>query len=240
MKYASYILSIVWVVLLFNIFMSYSSDSYRAFLRDTKTKMSWVSREDALEKMNKDQIEVITKMQNSIDKLADTVDTLNKKNRQIAESAEAEDWELTSSWVWLSSTWISQPETPKPVLLDIPQTLIDKLWANSVPKKIENAWVFSIKDDKLFDDIEYSTYFIFNKRLTIYVFDKDYKTMLSNLKMANSYKVKESDNLFWFTFYLNPLKTDNKVRFVTLIEWMAVWIEIDKPFYEPLKKSLLK
>ncbi|EKE28798.1 MAG: hypothetical protein ACD_3C00013G0011 [uncultured bacterium (gcode 4)] len=243
MKYASYILSIIWVVLLFNIFMSYSSPSYRAFLRDTKTNMSWVSKEDALEKMNKDQIEVNSKILNSIDKLNESIDSLNRKNKELSRAVNLTDsWEiLEPTWTWtINSSWITIPEIPKQNLLDIPKTLQDKLWENSIPKKIENVWIFWIKDDKLFDKVEYTTYFNFKKRLTIYVFEKDYKTMLSNLKMANAYKVKESDNLFWFTFYLNPIKADNKIRFVTLIEWVAIWFEIEKPFYESLKKSLLK
>jgi hypothetical protein len=125
-------------------------------------------------------------------------------------------------------------------LLDIPKTLNDKLGTTFELKKIENAWIFWIKDNKAFTGVEYSTYYNFKRRLNVYVFDKDYKTMLSNFKQANAYKINEADNFFWFTFYLNPLKADNKTRFVTLIEWTVVWFEIEKPFYETLKKSLQK
>jgi hypothetical protein len=137
-------------------------------------------------------------------------------------------------------SWIEILEAQKASVLDLPKTLTDKLGTTFELKKIENIWIFWLKDAKSLEEVEYTTYYNFKRRLNVYIFDKDYKTMLSGLKLANSYKINEADNFFGFTFYLNPLKADNKTRFVTLIEWVAVWFEIEKPFYETLKKSLQK
>ena len=48
-----------------------------------------MSKEDAIEKMNKDQIEVNTKILNSIDKLNENIEKLNQKDRELAKALVA-------------------------------------------------------------------------------------------------------------------------------------------------------
>lgn len=233
MKYTSYVLSIIWIVLLLNIFLSYSSSSYRAFLKDSKSKMMWVTSEEVIVKMNKDQIEVNSKILNSIDKLNENLDKIGKK----------EFVRETSNLTWATSTWLSltwnELEPKKIESLDLPGTLLVKLMPEINPKKVDNNWVFWIKNEKFYTSIKYATYYDEKKKIKIFVFDKKYDEMLSNFKLANLYKINEADTFFGYTFFLNPLKKDLKNRFVTLFEWIAVWFEVEKTDYEMLKKSLL-
>lgn len=228
MKYVSYILSWIAIVLLFNIFLSYSSVSYRSFLRDTKDKMMWVSKEEVITKMSKDQIEINTKILNSIDKLNENLDKLDKNKINNTLSLDTSSWE-TLSW----------ETTKKTELLDIPWTLVTKLLPNINPLKVENSWIFDIKNDKSIDELNYVTYNDTKKRIKIYVFEKSYDELKVLFKLNSKYKVNESDNFFWYSFYLNPVKKDIKIRFVTQLEWKAIWFDILKTNYELLKKSLL-
>lgn len=54
------------------------------------------------------------------------------------------------------------------------------------------------------------------------------------------YEINETDQFFGFTFFLNPIKKDKTIRFVTSIEGKAVGIEVTKSYYPALKKILLK
>jgi len=229
MKYASYILSWLAVILLLNIFLSYSSTSYKGFLRDTKDKMMWVSKDDVIVKMNKDQIEVNTKILNSIDKLNENIDKLGKTKIQT-NSTE------TENSIWDTLTWETIKKTTP---LDIPWTLVTKLLPDINPIKSENTWIFDIKNDKSFDELKYITYNDNKKRIKVYVFENSYDELKVLFKLNSKYKVNESDNFFWYSFYLNPAKKDIKIRFITQLEWKAIWFEILKNSYELLKKSLL-
>ncbi|MDD2565720.1 MAG: hypothetical protein PHZ26_04080 [Candidatus Gracilibacteria bacterium] len=226
MKYTSYVLSVIGIVLLLNIFLSYSSGTYRTFLKDTKSKMMGVTNEEVIVKMNKDQIEINTKILNSIDKLNDNLDKIGKKEitREITINSGS-----TSSGNTISGN----------ELLDLPGTLVGKLMPKINPKKIENEGVFGIKNEKFYEAIKYATYYDEKKKIKIFVFDKSYPDMLSNFKLTNLYKINEADTFFGYTFFLNPLKKDLSNRFVTLFEGNAVGFEVEKTNYEILKKSLL-
>lgn len=226
MKYASYILSWIAVVLLFNIFLSYSSVTYRGFLKDTKDKMMWVSKNDVIEKMSKDQMEINTKILNSIDKLNENLDNLSKNKQSISTISSSGE---TQSWV----------TTTIPAILDMPWTLVTKLLPKINPLKVENTWVFDIKKDKAFEELKYITYNDSKKRVKVFIFEKSYDELKTLFKSNTTYKFNESDNFFWYSFYLNPSKTDIKIRFVTQLEWKAVWFEVYKNNYELLKDSLL-
>lgn len=241
MKYTSYILSFLWVVLVFNIFLSYSSESYRVFLKDTKSKFLWVSKNEVIEKMNKDQIEVNTKILNSIDKLNENIEVASRKNTEAEDLRKISDIISSSSWETVSSSWeiddtVIESDTHK---FDLPATLLTKLLPEINPKKIQNSWVFWIKDEKFLKDFDYATYSDLKKKITIYVFDKDYSKMKSFFWYATWYKLNETDTFFWFTFFLNSIKNDQKVRFVMILEWIAIWFETDKSNYDLLKKNIL-
>lgn len=241
MKYVSYILSIVWIVLLFNIFLSYSSTSYRAFLKDSKSKMMWVSTEEVIKKMNKEQLEVNIKILNSIDKLNENLDILSKK--QSLNYAQTNSWETsnfteTDSWnITLSSTW--NIVNSKPISLELPWILVTKLMPGINPRKVENNWLFWIKNNKTLESVIYSTYYDEKKRVRIFVLNKSYNDILTLMKWVHSFKINESDIFFGYTFYLNSIKKDTKNRFVTLFEWVSVWFEVENTSYDLLKKSLL-
>jgi len=229
MKYASYIISWIAVVLLFNIFLSYSSLTYRGFLKDTKDKMLWVSKTDVIEKLSKDQVEINTKILNSIDKLNENIDKLNKDTKHTNWLILTASWELISSWETSQSAQT----------LEMPTTLVTKLLPKINPLKVTNNWVFDIKNSKIFDDLKYITFSDSNKRIKIYIFNDSYDEIKKLFKLNSKFSVNESDNFFWFSFYLNPLKKDLKIRFVTQIEWKAVWFDLYKNNYELLKENLL-
>lgn len=231
MKYVSYILSVIAIILLFNIFLSYASVSYRGFLKDTKDKMMWVSKTDVIEKMSKDQMEINSKILNSIDKLNENIDNLSKNSTK--------NW--NNSWISnnLTNTWETQSWTVNLANeLEIPWTLLTKLQPKINPIKSENSWIFDTKNNKDFDWIEYITYIDTKKRIKIFVFDMAYSELKDLFKSKSKFSVNEVDNFFGFTFFLNPIKKDIKVRFVTQVEWKAVWFELLKNSYELIKEEL--
>jgi hypothetical protein len=67
---------------------------------------------------------------------------------------------------------------------------------------------------------------------------------LLNMKLATgTYVVNETDQFFWFTFFLNPVKKDSSdsiIRLVLAVEGRAIWMEIPKSYYNTFKKILLK
>ena len=105
-------------------------------------------------------------------------------------------------------------------------------------KKIENSGIFNIF---IFTRIEYTTYTDEKKRIKVYAFDENYDTMLSNMKLTSTvYGINETDQFFGYTFFLNPVKKDNIIRFMTSLEGHAIGIETTKSYYPTLKKMLLK
>lgn len=244
MKYTSYILTFIWIFLLFNIFLSFSSASYRLFLRDTKTKIVGVKKEDNIDEISKSQLEINSKILTTLDKLNNNIENLKEKeSKEDLEDIKNNILNRTNSWKIIGSGEIlenEEKELKNYWELDIPDSLLAKLMPEIIPSKINNSWIFGIKDDKFFDKLEYITLKDDKKRVNIYVFNNSYHQVLSNFKMMNIYNINETNTFYWYSFFLNPKKTDIKIRFVTLIEAKAVWFEVEKNRYEELKKELLK
>ena len=93
----------------------------------------------------------------------------------------------------------------------------------------------------IFDTIEYMTYEDKAKKMKVYAFDNEYDYLKTNFKLLeNMYKVNETDTFFGYTFFLNPIKDDGIVRFVTKVDGRSVGVEISKRWYKALKKLLVK
>ena len=84
MKYASYILTAIAALLIFNIFLSYSSESYRGFLRDTKNRFAWNDKTEVIEKLAKDNIEANTKVYNILDKINQNLEKESDERKKQA------------------------------------------------------------------------------------------------------------------------------------------------------------
>lgn len=239
MKYTSYILSVIWIILLLSIILSYSSTTFRVFLKDSKSKMMWVTNEEVILKMNEDQIEVNSKILSSLDKLNENLEKIDKKNptiREVQVNTWSEVLDLELSWAILTWTLDNEESVSK---IELPWTLISKLMPQIIPRKIDNAWFFWIKDEKIIEKINYVTYEDSKKKIKVFVFWIKYEQLLAFMKKNNTFKINESDTFFGYTFYLNMIKKDDKIRFVTLFEWIAVWFETEKNSYEIVKKTLL-
>lgn len=238
MKYVSYILATLGVILLLNIFLSYSSDSYRLFLKDSKIKMIWVSKEDQLEKMNKDQSLINEKILDSIDKLNENLDDLKKKTeeKEIKPNIDQTFETGSMSSTWDTNTWTENIETKKDS--ELPWMLITKLMPEINPLRIENEWLFSLTEKDLNNKIEYTTYFDSKSNIKVYLFDLPYDSLLKEFKWMKKYWTNETWTFFSYTFFLNPVKKDPMVRLITMLEWKTVWFETDKTWYSLLKKSL--
>jgi len=79
------------------------------------------------------------------------------------------------------------------------------------------------------------------KQLKVYAFDNDYDYLKANFKLLeNMYKINETDTFFGYTFFLNSLKNDGMIRFVTRVDGRSVGVEISKKWYKELKKILIK
>ena len=107
-----------------------------------------------------------------------------------------------------------------------------------IPTKTENTTAFEAKS---FETASYSTYQDKKRKLKVYVFDGSYPSIKAAFHLNEpEYVVNETDTFFTFTFFLNPIKRDTNVRFITSIESKTVGIEAPKTAYPLIKKLLTK
>ena len=122
------------------------------------------------------------------------------------------------------------------VLEKIPSSLRNILTESLKLEKAENVWFYDLRSPK---NIAYSTYKDEELGMILYVFEKWYWEVEEFLKQNSKYWVNETNNFFWYSFYLNPIKKDDRVRFVIQIQWKSAWFEVIKSNYEKLKTILL-
>lgn len=102
----------------------------------------------------------------------------------------------------------------------------------------KNAGIFGLY---IFDlNVRYSTYKDNNFALTIIPTDIPYDTFLKNIKALNGkpYRVNETQNFPYRSFYLNPEISDSIVRLVIEIENQTLALEIAKSKFDILKSLL--
>ena len=138
---------------------------------------------------------------------------------------------------------IAPMPTPAPVVpvdqdIAVSGLFLARIMPEIALKKVENSGIFNIF---IFDKIRYTTYQDEKKHLKVYAFDPGYDTILANLKLTSAvYTINETDQFFGYTFFLNNIRKDDIIRFVTTLEGHAIGVEIPKRYYPALKKMLLK
>ncbi len=218
MRLFSYILSFLATFFLVNIILSYTSDSYHLFLNEIKIKFVWDNSVE-IKKTIQEQVEVNKNIALSLDKLNENLNEISKVNKTNTWSK----LKLTEDQLWL------------------PDLLLLKIMPEITPKKVLNSWIFWLKKEKAFTWVIYTTFFDTKNKLKIYIIDLEYNETLSRfMSLDKTFETNETNNFFWYTFYLNPIKKDTKIRFITLLEWKTIGFEIDKNKYENLKKLLLR
>lgn len=123
---------------------------------------------------------------------------------------------------------------------DVPLSgvLLMKIMPDLSPKKIPNEGIFNIH---VLGNVRFNTYYDAKKKVKFFAFAETYDVMLANMKLLDKlYTVNETSQFFGKTFFLNPKKSDDFVRFVTFLEGRAVGVEVPKKFYNTLKTMLLK
>lgn len=126
------------------------------------------------------------------------------------------------------------PKPPK--TFPIPGSLLAQLMPQFIPLKVENEGIFGIK---ALEKLEYQTYSDRKKRLKVFVFDMNYDVAKLNFRSAiTMYKINEADTFFGSTFFLNAIKPDQIIRFVTVIDGKAIGFEFPKKSYTVIKKLL--
>jgi hypothetical protein len=121
----------------------------------------------------------------------------------------------------------------------LPNSLAFKILPQFNPLKVENNWFFDIKSQDV-SSLKYSSFFDEKRNLKIYVFEKGYGDLMTIIRKYSKYKINEKNNFYWYSFYLNPIFKDDKVRFIVQLEAKSVWFEINNSNYEQLKILLLK
>ncbi|HBA45400.1 TPA: hypothetical protein DEG21_01470 [Patescibacteria group bacterium] len=71
-------------------------------------------------------------------------------------------------------------------------------------------------------NLKYSSYFDEKKNMKIYVFEKGYGDIMTIIRKYSKYKINEKNNFFGYSFYLNPIFKDDKVRFIVQLEAKSV------------------
>ncbi|EKE26451.1 MAG: hypothetical protein ACD_4C00286G0004 [uncultured bacterium (gcode 4)] len=159
----------------------------------------------------------ITEKNNTDIKWVEKLDEHIEKIENIPENALSEEKEID-------------------VLEKIPSSLRNILTESLKLEKAENVWFYDLRSPK---NIAYSTYKDEEFGIILYVFEKWYWEIEEFLKQNSKYWVNETNNFFWYSFYLNPIKKDDRVRFVIQIQWKSAWFEVIKSNYEKLKTILL-
>jgi len=236
MRIFSYICAGFITIFVINTVLSFSLPAYRNVLIATRSQLfpntkSSVPLEKKEEK-NQDTIRLI--------------ESLDRIDRHIESLTAAKTWTLvpvlTGSIDTHSGMTNSEIEPIKKEP-DIPISWIflAKIMPEITPKKVENSWFFGIR---VMEKIVYSTYLDESQKIKIYAFQDTYETILLNMKLAgNVYTLNETDQFFWFTFFLNPTKKDPNdmvIRFIIALEGRAIWMEVPKNYYPIFKNILLK
>ncbi len=159
----------------------------------------------------------ITEKNNTDIKWVEKLDEHIEKIENIPENALSEEKEID-------------------VLEKIPSSLRNILTESLKLEKAENVWFYDLRSPK---NIAYSTYKDEEFGIILYVFEKWYWEIEEFLKQNSKYWINETNNFFWYSFYLNPIKKDDRVRFVIQIQWKSAWFEVIKSNYEKLKTILL-
>ncbi|MBP8017026.1 hypothetical protein KAZ01_03370 [Candidatus Gracilibacteria bacterium] len=218
MRLFSYILSFLATFFLVNIILSYTSDSYHLFLNEIKIKFVGDNSVE-IKKTIQEQVEVNKNIALSLDKLNENLNEISKVNKTNTGSK----LKLTEDQ------------------LGLPDLLLLKIMPEITPKKVLNSGIFGLKKEKAFTGVIYTTFFDTKNKLKIYIIDLEYNETLSRfMSLDKTFETNETNNFFGYTFYLNPIKKDTKIRFITLLEGKTIGFEIDKNKYENLKKLLLR
>ena len=218
MRIFSYLLSTLAIFLILNIVLSFSFIWYRDFLKNIKNQINWtniVKEENLLNKNN----EVNERLLSTIEELSQNIEKISSKDS------------LTGSIQNLTNTGIEN--------LWLPNSLAFKILPQFNPLKVENNWFFDIKSQDV-SSLKYSSFFDEKRNLKIYVFEKGYGDLMTIIRKYSKYKINEKNNFYWYSFYLNPIFKDDKVRFIVQLEAKSVWFEINNSNYEQLKILLLK
>jgi hypothetical protein len=122
--------------------------------------------------------------------------------------------------------------------LTLPGSLIARLMPQFIPTKMENKWIL---DAKSFEKTNYLTYQDKKRKLKVYVFEDSYENVKANFHLNEpEYVLNEVNTFFKKSFFLNPMKKDTTIRFITSVEWKTIGIEIPKSAYPLIKKLLTK
>lgn len=164
------------------------------------------------------------KTEEKLEKLTTMVEELAKKNGAMTEEI-----------IPKPSTDVTVVETPavKPS-----GKFLALIMPTITPVLDKNSGIFGLY---IFDlNVRYSTYKDNNYALTIIPTDIAYDTLLKNIKALNGkpYRVNETQNFPFRSFYLNPEISDSTVRLVIEIESQTLALEIAKSKFEILKSLL--
>lgn len=222
MRIFSYFLSSLAIFLILNIVLSFSFVWYRDFLKNVKNQINWTEvslKEGNLR--NKDN-EVNERLLSTIEELSQNIEKISTKENNSTGSLQ----NATNTGKTIENLWL-------------PNSLTFKILPQFNPLKVENNWFYDIKSADV-ADLKYNSYFDEKKNLKIYVFEKWYGDIMTLIRKYSKYKINEKNNFFGYSFYLNPIFKDDKVRFVVQLEAKSVWFEISNTNYEQLKILLLK
>lgn len=242
MRIFSYILLGIVTIFLVNIAISFTVPSYRENLIQMREKiigkkMSSVSENEVILQPSAIQTgSVLLVKTGSVSVNNGTGTTISMS----VQTGSVSTWSIEMSNSGAQSNQIVVPAASTPIEPDISVSglFLAKIMPDIDLKKTENKGIFNIY---LFNKIPFNTYIDEKKKIKIYAFGETYDTMLANLKLTSSvYKINETDQFFWYTFFLNPTRKDSIIRFVTAMEWRAIGIEVPKSYYPTLKKMLLK
>lgn len=222
MRIFSYFLSTLAIFLILNIVLSFSFVWYKNFLKNVKNQINWTQVSLKEENLRTKNDEVNERLLNSIDELSQNIEKISTKENNSTGSLQ----NVTSTGKTIENLWL-------------PNSLTFKILPQFNPLKVENNWFYDIKSADVVS-LKYNSYFDEKKNLKIYVFEKWYGDIMTIIRKYSKYKINEKNNFFGYSFYLNPIFKDDKVRFVVQLEAKSVWFEISNSNYEQLKVLLLK
>lgn len=236
MRIVSYIFLVIVTVFLTNAAVSFVSPGYRTILHDAKVRLTGEQAET--EKQNatdKRLVDSLDRIDQSIQSLSSTGNTVVTPTPVVVASGTT----LSGATVPVAPTpVVASPPAPVEPDVSVSGMFLAKIMPEITLKKIDNSGIFNIF---IFNKIEYTSYQDEKKRIKVYAFAPNYDTMLANLKLTSSvYAINETDQFFGYTFFLNPVKKDDTIRFVTSLEGHAIGVEVSKKYYPTLKKMLLK
>ncbi|EKD66234.1 MAG: hypothetical protein ACD_49C00059G0007 [uncultured bacterium (gcode 4)] len=223
MRLISYSLSFLAIFLILNIVLSFSFVWYRDFLKNVKNQINGVETSTKEGNLRNKNDEVNERLLNTIEELSQNIEKISTKNENSTWSNVSNE---TNSGKTVENLWL-------------PNSLTFKILPQFNPLKVENNWFYDIKSTDVVN-LKYSSYFDEKKNMKIYVFEKGYGDIMTIIRKYSKYKINEKNNFFGYSFYLNPIFKDDKVRFIVQLEAKSVWFEINNSNYNDLKILLLK